>query len=323
MSHAIDTSAEWIAEDHDAFARLIDPEAPVEILAEGFRWAEGPVWWTGDGGPCLLFSDIPNNRIMRWSESDGLSLFMKPSGYTGVADYGAEPGSNGLTRDPAGRLVLCEHGDRRMSVLLPDGGKRTLVDAFQGRRLNSPNDCVYRSNGDLYFTDPPYGLPDRWNDPRRELDFCGLFRLAPDGRLDLLTDALSRPNGLAFSPDESILYVANSDPQRAIWMAFPVGVDGSLGEGRQLFDTTGWLGDRSGLPDGLKVDRAGNLFATAAGGLWVLDASGALLGRIAIDRRVANCCWGDDGSSLYLCATDRVCRLRTRTVGVSLPQADR
>ncbi len=169
---------------------------------------------------------------MKWKEADGVSLFMKPSGFTGVTDYGHEPGSNGLTVDSQGRVVFCEHGDRRISRLEKDGGKRTLADNFEGKRLNSPNDLCYRSNGDLYFTDPPYGLPKNADDPRRELDFYGVYRLTPDGKLTVLTQEMTRPNGIAFSPDEKTLYVAQSDPQRAIWMAFPVNADGTLGKGR-------------------------------------------------------------------------------------------
>ncbi len=199
---------------------LIAADAKIEVLASGFEWSEGPVWIKD--GAYLLFSDIPRNSVMKWKEDDGLSLYLKPSGFTGPGDYGREPGSNGLTLDPKGRLVSCEHGDRRVSRLEAGGGKKTLVDSFEGKRLNSPNDAVYKSNGDLYFTDPPYGLPNRWDDPRRELDFCGVYRLSVDGRLTLLTKEMTRPNGLAFSPDEKTLYVAQSDPQRAIWMAFPV-----------------------------------------------------------------------------------------------------
>ena len=179
------------------FDKIVPPGATVQKLAEGFDWSEGPIWIAD--GDFLLFSDIPRNSVMKWKEGDGISLFMKPSGYTGVADYGGEPGSNGLNRDPQGRLVFCEHGDRRVSRLEKDGGKKTLADSYQGKRLNSPNDSVFKSNGDLYFTDPPYGLPNRYDDPRRELDFCGVYRLSTDGTLTLLTKEMTRPNGIAFS----------------------------------------------------------------------------------------------------------------------------
>jgi gluconolactonase len=293
--------------------QLIDPEARLEVIASGFEWSEGPIW-IRDGG-YLLFSDIPNNVVMRWKEDEGLSVFLKPAGFTGVGDYGREPGSNGLTLDAQGRLVSCEHGDRRVSRLERGGGKRTLADSFEGKRFNSPNDLVYKSNGDLYFTDPPYGLPQNWDDPRRELDFCGVYRLAADGRLTLLTKELTRPNGLAFSPDEKILYVAQSDPKRAIWMAYPVQADGSLGAGKVFYDATPMVGQMPGLPDGLKVDRAGNVFATGPGGVHIFAPDGKPLGRIETGEATANCAWGGDGSTLYLAADMYVCRIRTKTKG--------
>ena len=296
-----------------ALDRLIAPDARIEVLASGFEWSEGPVWIKH--GQYLLFSDIPRNSIYKWKEGAGKALYMKPSGYTGVEDYGAEPGSNGLVLDLRGRLVLCEHGDRRISRLEPGGGKRTLVDSFMGKRLNSPNDAVYRSNGDLYFTDPPYGLPKRWDDPRRELDFCGVYCLGTSGSLTLLTKEMTRPNGIVFSPDEKTLYVAQSDQQNAIWMAFPVKEDGTLAAGRVFHDVTPQMGKLPGSPDGLKVDREGNLFATGPGGVYVFTPQGKVLGRIDTGERTANCAWGDDGSTLYLTADTYLCRIKTRTRG--------
>jgi gluconolactonase len=303
-----------IIRDDPRMDALIPRDARIEVLASGFEWSEGPVW-IREGG-YLLFSDIPRNAIMKWKEGEGLSLFMKPSGYTGVADYGREPGSNGLTLDPQGRLVACEHGDRRLSCLEPNGGKRTLVDNYQGKRLNSPNDAVLKSNGDLYFTDPPYGLPANFDDPRRELDFCGVYCLSTDGRLILLTQEMTRPNGLAFSPDEKTLYVAQSDPDKAIWMAFPVKEDGTLGPGRVFFDATPLVNRLPGLPDGMKVDQAGHLFATGPGGVHVFAPDGTPLGRIDTSQCTANCNWGDDGSTLYIAADNYICRVRTTTKGM-------
>lgn len=293
---------------------LLPPGAKIEVVSCCFEWAEGPVW-VRQGG-YLLFSDIPRNAIMKWQEGVGVSVFMQPSGYTGVVPYGPEPGSNGLLLDPQGRLVICEHGDRRISVLYWDGGKRTLVDSYQGKRLNSPNDAVFASNGDLYFTDPPYGLPKQWDDPRRELDFCGVYRLSRDGKLTLLTKELTRPNGIALSPDEKTLYVANSDPQRAIWMAFPIRPDGQLGPGRVLADVTHLVGKLPGLPDGMAVDREGNLWATGPGGVHIMTPEGKRLGRISTGERTSNCAWGDDGSTLYITADMYLCRVKTRTRGL-------
>lgn len=293
--------------------QLLGKDARIEVLAAGFEWSEGPIW-IKDGG-YLLFSDIPRNSIMKWHEEEGVSLFLKPSGFTGVGDYGKEPGSNGLTLDAIGRLVLCEHGDRRVSRLEKDGGKKTLVDNYQGKRLNSPNDVVFRANGDMYFTDPPYGLPKNWDDPRRELDFCGVYRLAKDGSLSVLTKTMTRPNGLAFSPDEKTFYVAQSDPQKAIWMSFSVKADGSVGEGKIFADVTSMVGKYPGLPDGLKVDREGNIWATGPGGVHILAPDGKLLGRLETGEATANVAWGGDGSTLYITADMYLCRVKTMTKG--------
>lgn len=292
---------------------LLAPDTRIEVIASGFDWSEGPVW-VKDGG-YLLFSDIPRNSVMRWKEGDGVSLYLKPSGYTGIGDYGREPGCNGLTLDSQGRLTSCEHGDRRISRLEREGGKRTLVDNYMGKRLNSPNDLVFKSNGDLYFTDPPYGLPKNWDDSRRELDFCGVYRLSADGRVTLLNREMTRPNGIAFSPDERILYVAQSDPKAAIWMAFPVKADGTVDQGRVFADVTAMVGRSPGLPDGMKVDRNGNLFATGPGGIHVMTPDGKLIGRIETGEATSNCTWGDDGSTLYITSDMYLCRVRTKTKG--------
>lgn len=294
--------------------KIVPTDARMEQLAEGFDWSEGPVW-IKDGG-YLLFSDIPRNSVMKWKEGEGISLFMKPSGYTGVVDYSPEPGSNGLNVDAAGRVLFCEHGDRRISRLEKNGGKRTLVDNYQGKRLNSPNDSTFKSNGDLYFTDPPYGLPKNFDDPRRELDFCGVYRLAKDGQLTLLTRDMTRPNGIGFSPDEKTLYVAQSDPAAAIWMAYDVKPDGTLDKGRVFFDATAWVKEgQKGLPDGLKVDVHGNLFAAGPGGVHVFAPDGTLLGTFETGQATGNCTWGDDGSSLYINADMYLVRVKLNTKG--------
>jgi gluconolactonase len=302
-----------IVRDDPRMDALIPLDARIEVLASGFKWTEGPVWVKDDG--YLLFSDIPRNSIWKWKEDEGVSLFLKPSGYTGVVEYEPEPGSNGLTLDREGRLVCCEHGDRRMSRLERDGGKKTLVDSYMGKRLNSPNDCVFKSNGDLYFTDPPYGLPQQLSDPRCELDFCGVYRLSTDGQLTLLTKEMTRPNGIAFSPDEKTLYVANSDPERAVWMAFPVKGDGSLDGGRVFFDAAAMARTLPGIPDGMKVDRDGHLFAAGPGGILVFTPEGTLVGRIDTGQATANCNWGGDGTVLYIAADAYVCRVQTTTRG--------
>jgi gluconolactonase len=297
---------------------LIPSDARIEVLAGGFDWSEGPVWVPRDGG-YLLFSDIPRNSIMQWVPGRGVSLFLKPSGYTGKADYGAEPGSNGLSLDPDGNLVCCEHGDRRMSRMTWDGGKRTLVDSYQGRRLNSPNDAVWHKNGDLYFTDPPYGLPERWEDPRRELDFCGVYRLTSSGELKLLTKEMTRPNGIGLSPDQRTLYVAQSDPDAALWKSFPLNSDGSLAAGRTFYDVTAMVDRHKGLPDGMAIDAQGNIFATGPGGVFIFTPQGTLLGRIDTKEATANCCFGGpDGSTLFITADMWLCRVETTTKGLGM-----
>lgn len=293
--------------------RLLPKDATIEVLASGFDWSEGPVW-VKDGG-YLLFSDVPRNIIYKWHETDGLSTYLTPSGFTGILPYSKEPGSNGLTFDAQGRLVLCEHGDRRIARLEKGGGKITLADGYQGKRLNSPNDVVVKSNGDVYFTDPPYGLPRLADDPTRELDFFGVFRVSPSDRVvTLLSKDLSRPNGLAFSPDEKTLYVANSDAN-GIWMAYPVLADGTLGPGRVFADVSDLMKRRKGAPDGLKLDRDGNLWATGPGGIHVMTPEGTRLGIISTGEAVSNCAWGDDGSTLYITSDMYLVRVRTSTKG--------
>jgi gluconolactonase len=330
-----------------AFDALIPKDAKIEKLAEGFKWTEGPVWIDAgkkitvvnkiafeskiqrgeiDNGPshtpdtksgCLLFSDIPNNAIHLWQPGKGLTRdFIKPAGYTGSTKRGGEPGSNGLVLDSEGRLTLCEHGDRRITRLEKDGKKTVLADKYQGKRFNSPNDLVFDSKGNLYFSDPPYGLEKNYDDPARELDWCGVYRLAKDGTVTLLTKEMTRPNGVALSPDEKTLYVANSDPKIAVWKKFAIGADGSLGKGEVFYDVTAWVAqNKPGLPDGLKVDVKGNLFATGPGGVLVFDPSAKLLGVIDTGVPTANCAFGDDGSTLYIAANDSLAKIRTTTKG--------
>ena len=298
---------------------LVPQGAVLEILAEGFDWSEGPVW-IKEGG-FVLFSDIPPNAIYRWKEGEGHTLYLNPSGYTSDTPRTGEVGSNGLTLDAEGRLVLAQHGDRRIARLdapfdAPTPTYVTLADRYNGKRFNSPNDLAYHSNGDLYFTDPPYGLEFRMEDPAKEIDFQGVYRLGADGTVTLLTDELSRPNGIAFSPDEQTLYVANSDPERAIWMAYDVAEDGTLANGRVFFDATDLVtAGKKGLPDGLKIDASGNLFATGPGGVLIFSPDGTHLGTINTTQATANCAFGDDGSTLYITADMYLLRIRLNTKG--------
>jgi gluconolactonase len=300
-----------------AFDKLVPKDAEIEVLGGGFEWTEGVVW-VPDGG-YALFSDIPNNVILKWEPNKGTSVFKERVGYTGEAPFkGPEPGTNGLMLDPEGRLVMCAHGDRSIKRLEKNGTIGILADNYMGKRFNSPNDLVFHSNGDLYFTDPPYGLPEREKDPARELDWFGVYRLSPaepKGKVTLLTKEMTRPNGIGFSPDYKTLYVAQSDPEAAIWKAFPVQDDGTLGPGKTIFDSTDWVKQGlKGLPDGLDVDSEGRLWATGPGGVVVLTPEGKLLGRLNTGEATANCKFGPDGM-LYICADMYFCRIQTSAKG--------
>jgi gluconolactonase len=296
---------------------LISPGAGLERVADGMDWTEGPVWDDRDGS--LLFSDVPRNAILRWKPGAGVTRFLAPSGYTGRAPFaGREPGSNGLAFDREGRLVLCQHGDRAIARL--EGGRlRVLADRYQGRRLNSPNDLVFRKNGDLYFTDPPFGLPRAFEDPARELPFQGVYRLTPEGALTAVATDLPAPNGIAFAPDERTLYVSNAQAERPIWMAWPVAADGSLGRGRQFAEASAWVRPGEGAPDGIEVDALGHVFAAGPGGIHVFAPDGARLGRIETGVPTGNLAWGEDGSVLYVAASHWILRLATSTRGGKAP----
>jgi gluconolactonase len=285
-------------------------------LAEGFRFTEGPIWVDrANPGGALLFSDPNANTIYRYSHDGDLSIFRNPSGYDGadIAEYG-QPGSNGLTLDPQGRLTINEHGNRRVTRLDADGALTVLADRYEGKRLNSPNDLVYKSDGALYFTDPPFGLPRFDKDPRKELPFSGVFRVS-DGRVDLLSRDLTGPNGIAFSPDERFLYVGNWDEKKKVVMRYPVLADGTLGAGTVFFDMTGAAGEEA--IDGIKVDIEGNLYVSGPGGLWILSSAGKHLGTVFAPRHPHNMAWGDsDGKTLYLAAESGLYRMRLDIAGV-------
>ena len=293
-----------------ALDELIDANEKVEVLGTGYQWTEGPVWVKNGG--YLLFSDVKQNTIFKYKSGEAISVFLKPSGYTGSTHYSEEPGSNGLIMNQLGELVACEHGDRRLSAMpLDTKVKRTLADAYNGVPFNSPNDVVQNRNGDYYFTDPPYGLPGQKSDHP-----LGVYRLSTDGKLTLLVDNLT-PNGLAFSPDEKVLYINQSLPDKAYIMRYAVNNDGTLGAGTIFFDATPMVKEGlPGLPDGLKVDQAGNLFTTGPGGVLIISPAGKLLGRIDTGQPTANCNWGDDGTVLYITANDRLCRIKTKTKGI-------
>lgn len=294
---------------------LIPREATLEAVADGIEWAEGPLWDAQTD--TLLFSDVPRNGIFRWKAHGGVALFLPDSGYTGEARFtGREPGSNGLAFDAEGRLVMCQHGNRRIARLEHDGTITVLADRFEGKRLNSPNDLVIRSNGDIYFTDPPFGLAKAFDDPLKELDFQGVFRLNTDGKLTAVVTDLDAPNGIGFSPDEKTLYVSNAFNERPVWMAYPVLDDGSLGPGRVFAEASGFVKKGEGVPDGLKIDRHGNVFAAGPGGIHIYAPDGTRLGRIETGVPTGNLAWGEEGSTLFIAANHRILRLETATAGV-------
>lgn len=295
------------------FDALVPKDAQLEQITQGYIWTEGAVWYKP--GKCLLFSDIPNNVVVKWTRAAGATVFLKPSGYTGSRPRGGkagdEPGSNGLMLDNQQRLVLCEHGDRRVTRIEKDGSKTVLCDNYMGKRLNSPNDLTIHPNGDIYFTDPPYGLA---KGAKRELDFQGVFRIrAKDGKVELVSKDI-RPNGIALSPDAKKLYVTNGYS----WVVFPVNDDGSTGPHKMFVDIKTWAKPiPPGGPDGLKVDSKGNIFATGPGGVCVMTADGTLLGRFLTGDRTANICFGDaDGQTMYVCVNHQVGRIRLTTKGL-------
>lgn len=288
---------------------VINTDARPEIIGEGFEWSEGPVWVESE--EFVLFSDIPVNSIYKWKEGEGVSRYLKPSGYTGDEEYNGEPGSNGLILDQNNTLVLAQHGDRRIARMKaeltnPKPEFETIAAEYNGKQFNSPNDVVRHSNGNFYFTDPPYGLKGGVDGPGKELDFQGVFMVDAsgngNGEVTLLTDKLSRPNGIAFSPDEQTLYVANSDPDRAIWMAYDLKEDGTIENGRIFYDATKNTATEKGLPDGMKVDENGYIFATGPGGVWIFADDGRALGRIKTGQATSNGAIGNNGNTLYITA---------------------
>jgi gluconolactonase len=327
LACARNISAQTVEKLDPAFDRLISPSAKVEQVATGFnKWTEGPVW-THSG--VLLFAEIPANSIIEWRPGGKASVFLHPSGYKGSAPFrGPEPGSNGMTVDSKDRLTVAGHAQRdvwRLETLSPKGQVTILADKYQGKRLNSPNDVAYKSDGSLYFTDPPYGLETQSDqDPKKELKVNGVYRIrgardhragaAPDaGALELLISDLPRPNGIAFSPDESVLYV--SDSGKKVWMRYRVKPDGTVTDGKVLLDASSYAGPAG--PDGIKVDKQGNVWGAGYGGVWVISPAGKHIGTIHVPERVGNLAWGDqDGKTLYITASTSVYKVRVNVTGI-------
>lgn len=300
-----------------ALDAIISTEANVEVLGEGYIWSEGPVWV--EEQQMLLFSDVPKNTIYKWTEENGVEVYLTPSGYTGEEPPKMrEPGSNGLTLDQNGKLVLCQHGDRRVARMEADLKSpkpvfTTIADRFEGKKFNSPNDVVVRKNGDIFFTDPPYGLPKQENDSTRELAFQGVFKVDTSGSVSLLTDSLTRPNGIVLTPDQKTVIVANSDPGKVLWYAFDLTENDSVTNARVFFDATAQSkAGEQGMPDGLKIDSNGNVFATGPGGVWIFNAAGKPLGRILLPQATANCALSKDEKTLYMTSHMYLLRVKLR-----------
>ncbi len=298
-----------------ALDAIVNKEAKVEIIAEGFEWSEGPLWLKDQN--MLIFSDVPKNIVYKWTEGKAAEAYLTPSGYTGDnSPYSEEEGSNGLFLNNDGKLVLCQHGDRKVSLMdapldAPSAKFLPLADNYQGKKLNSPNDGTFNSKGDLFFTDPPYGLPKKAEDSTKEIPFQGVYRVS-NSQIILLTDSVTRPNGIALFPGEKTLIVANSDPDKAVWYTFDLTENDSISSGRVFYDATQNTNEK-GLPDGLKIDKQGNVFATGPGGVWIFSKEGKLLGKIKIPEATSNCAFSPDEKTLYVTADMYVVRVKLRS----------
>lgn len=293
---------------------IIEPQTQIEVLATGYAWTEGPLW-IDDG--YLLFSDIPNNLIEKYTPGEGTSLYLQPSGGTGLYPNDDKGGSNGLLLSPQGQLIALQQGDRRIALMdapldKPAARFVSLADRYLGKRLNSPNDGVIDSQGNLYFTDPSYGLAKGDSDPRRELDYNGIFVLRADGELVLLDDSISAPNGIALTTDEKTLILAISDKQYPVWLAYDIAGDGTLHNKRVFFDARTVENPGPGVPDGLTVSRDGIVFATGPGGVWVFTEEGELLALVRTGRLTANCALDSSQEHLYITAHDALLRLKLK-----------
>ena len=291
---------------------ILSTDSKIEIIAEGFDWSEGPLWI--EDKKMLLFSDIPPNTIYKWTEENGKEVYLTPSGYTSTEKRGGEVGANGLALNQKGELVLCQHGDRRIAIMnagldAPMPKYSSISDNYNGKKFNSPNDVAIRSNGELFFTDPPYGLEKNMDDPKKEIPFQGVYKVSVDGKTHLLTDSITRPNGIGFLPGDSVLLVANSDPEKAIWYAFNISGD-SLTNSRIFYDATAAGKKDKGSPDGFKVNKKGIVFASGPGGVWVFDSNAKVLGKIKIPESVSNVALTADEKTLFITADMYVLRVK-------------
>lgn len=294
---------------------IIKKSAKVEIIADGFTWVEGPLWV--ESQKMLLVSDVFSNEVYKWTWERGKELFLAPSGYTQPTPRGEELGSNGLALNHEGQLLLCQHGDRRVALLNspltdPKPTYMPLARSYNGKRFNSPNDLAVRSNGEIYFTDPPYGLEKGMDDPSKELSYQGVYKIEKDGKVTLLVDTLTRPNGIAFFPDEKSLIIANSDAQKPHWYIYDLDEEGRLINGRIFFNGSAVYKKEQRSPDGIKIDRAGNVFAAGPGGVWIFNKEGKELGRIKVNVVTSNCAFTNDGNTLFITADKYLLKVNLR-----------
>lgn len=294
---------------------IISADAKIEVIATGCDWSEGPLWI--DKHKMLLFSDIPKNAIYQWTKEKGKQIYLTPSGYTDSVQRGGESGSNGLILDKKGNLVLCQHGNRQMARMdapldKPMPNFTSLANLYNGKRLNSPNDAVYNSKGELFFTDPPYGLEKNMNDPTKEIPFQGVYKVKVDGTVVLLIDSITRPNGIAFFPGEKKLLIANSDPEKPHWYIYDVDENGDLQNGKLFYDASEAGQNVKGLPDGLKIDKNGNVFATGPGGVWIFNSMGKLIGKIRVPEATSNCAFSADEKTLFITNDMQVLSIQLR-----------
>jgi gluconolactonase len=292
--------------------KVLSPTARIEVIAEGFDWSEGPLWVEFEN--MLLFSDVPRNTVYKWTADKGAEAYLTPSGFTGTETESREPGSNGLLLDDEGNLVLCQHGDRRLALMNaplnnPMADFITLADRFEGKRFSSPNDAVF-SNNSFYFTDPPYGLAQQEHDPEKEIPFQGVYKVYAEGTITVLVDSLTRPNGIAITPQGKML-VANSDPQKAMWYTYELSDTAAI-NGEIFYDATPLVGSVKGLPDGLKIDSRGYVFASGPGGIFIFNAAGKLIGKIHLEEAASNCALSADEKTLFVTNHMYILRIRLR-----------
>lgn len=294
------------------FYSVVSKTAKATILADGFLWSEGPVWL--DGRQMFLFSDVKKNVIYKWTANGGKQVYLKPSGYTGKIPRGGELGSNGLSINNKGQLVICQDGDRVVSVMdapldRPQPKFIILATGYKGKKFDSPNDLAFLPNGDIYFTDPPYGLEKNVADPLKEAPYQGVYRISASGKVTLLTDTLTRPNGIGFFPGGKTILIANSDPQKPNWYIYSLDSKGLFSHGHIFYSAAASVKTDAGMPDGLKIDKKGHVFATGPGGIWVFSNAGKLLGKIKINDLASNCAFSADEKTLYVTSNHRVLRI--------------